>query len=309
MPNTLDDSTTPRTIVVSGATGLIGSALVSRLRASGHTVRRLVRSTTSPQPGDVLWDPARNVLPASALEGAYGIVHLAGAPIAERWTAKHKEDIRQSRLQSTTLLARTIAASNSRPSVMLSGSAIGFYGDRGDETVDEHSAPGSDFLARVVQDWEGAAAPVAALGTRLVLLRTGIVLSPHGGALERLLVPFRLGVGGPIGGGQQWMSWIALEDHLRAIEFALFGNGLSGPVNLVSPNPVTNAIFATALGRAVNRPALVPVPGFALELLYGEMARATLLAGQRVRPTALTTAGFEFLFPTIEQALKHELAA
>lgn len=306
MPNFPDPHQPLRTIVVSGATGMIGQALVGRLRANGHTVRRLVRS--SAEAGDVSWDPARGILPASAIEGAYAVVHLAGAPIAERWTAKQKVAIRESRVLGTALIAGAIAAAASKPAVMLSGSAIGYYGDRGDEPVDETSTPGSDFLARVVQDWESAAAPAAVAGTRLVLPRTGIVLSPRGGALERLLVPFRLGVGGPIGGGAQWMSWISLEDHLRAIEFALFGERLAGAVNLVAPNPVTNATFASTLGRVLNRPALVPVPGFALELLYGEMARATILSGQRVRPAALSDAGFEFRFPTLEQALRHELA-
>lgn len=308
MPNYPPASQGPRTIVVTGATGMIGTALVTRLRASGHTVRRLVRSSGALQAGDAAWDPARGILPASVFEGAYAVVNLAGAPIAERWTTHHKEEISASRLLGTALLARTIAATVDRPVVMLSASAIGYYGDRGDEPLDEGSAPGSDFLARVVQDWEDAASPVTAAGTRLVLLRTGIVLSRRGGALERLLVPFKLGVGGPIGGGEQWMSWIALDDHVRAMEFALFGDQLSGAVNLVTPNPITNATFAATLGRVLNRPALVPVPGFALELLYGEMARATLLAGQRVRPTALATAGFEFQFPTLEQALRHELA-
>ena len=287
---------------------MIGSALVARLRANGHAVRRLVRATSTKQAGDVVWDPERGVLPASGIEGADAVVHLAGAPIAQRWTASHKDEIRESRLRSTALLVRTIAAAATKPRVMLSGSAIGYYGDRGDAPVDETSTPGSDFLARVVQDWEEAAAPVTNAGVRLVLLRTGIVLSPRGGALERLLVPFRLGVGGPIGGGDQWMSWISLEDHIRAMEFALFSDSLSGAVNLVSPNPVTNGNFASTLGRVLNRPALVPVPGIALELLYGEMARATLLAGQRVRPAALAAAGFAFDYPTLEQALRHELA-
>jgi TIGR01777 family protein len=297
----------PRTIVVTGATGMIGSALVERLRANGHTVRRLVRSSAPQQPDDILWDPARGILPTSGIDGAYAVVHLAGAPIAQRWTAQHKKDIRESRMLSTALVARTIAAATTKPAVLLSGSAIGYYGNRGDEQLDESSQPGSDFLAHVVRDWEAAAAPAAAAGTRAVLLRTGIVLSPKGGALERLLVPFRMGVGGPIGGGDQWMSWIALEDHLRAMEFALFDEGLSGAANLVAPNPVTNATFASTLGRVLNRPALIPVPGIALELLYGEMARATLLSGQRVRPAALSSAGFEFRFPTLEQALRHEL--
>lgn len=287
---------------------MIGSALVARLRSNGHTVRRLVRSSSALQDGDVAWDPARGILPSSAIEGAYGVVHLAGAPIAQRWTSRHKEEIRESRTRSTTLLARAIASAASKPAVMLSGSAIGYYGDRGNEVVDETSTPGSDFLARVVQDWEAAAAPASDAGVRLVRIRSGIVLSPRGGALEKLLTPFRLGAGGPIGGGEQWMSWISLEDHLRAMEFALFGNALSGAVNFVAPNPVTNATFASTLGRVVNRPALIPVPGIALELLYGEMARATLLAGQRVRPAALAAAGFEFRFPALEQALRHELA-
>ncbi|CAN5910334.1 TIGR01777 family oxidoreductase [soil metagenome] len=308
MPNTPPSFNASRTIVVSGATGMIGSALVARLRANGHTVRRLVRSSSSLQAGDVVWDPGHGILPASVIEGAEAVVHLAGAPIAQRWTAAHKEEILESRVRSTALLARTIAAAAHKPAVMLSGSAIGYYGDRGDAPVDETSTPGSGFLARVVQDWEAAAGPAADAGTRVVLLRTGIVLSPRGGALERLLVPFRLGVGGPIGGGDQWMSWISLEDQIRAMEFALFGESLSGAVNLVAPNPVTNATFASTLGRVLNRPALIPVPGLALELLYGEMARATILTGQRVRPAALAAAGFEFHFPTLEQALRHELA-
>ena len=308
MANPPHSAPAPRTIVVTGATGMIGSALVSRLRRNGHTVRRLVRSSSARQDGDVAWDPARGILPASALEGAYGVVHLAGAPIAQRWTSRHKEEIRASRTLSTALLARTIASAVSKPEVMLSGSAIGYYGDRGNEVVDETSTPGSDFLARVVQDWEAAAAPASDAGVRIVRVRSGIVLSPRGGALEKLLTPFRLGAGGPIGGGEQWMSWISLEDHLRAMEFALFGDALSGAVNFVAPNPVTNATFASTLGRVLNRPALIPVPAIALELLYGEMARATLLAGQRVRPAALAAAGFEWRFPALEQALRHELA-
>jgi uncharacterized protein (TIGR01777 family) len=190
---------------------------------------------------------------------------------------------------------------------MLSGSAIGIYGDRGDEPLDEESALGTDFLAGVAREWEAAAAAAADAGVRVTLLRTGIVLSPNGGALERLLTPFRLGVGGPIGSGRQWMSWISLDDHILAMEHALATIGLHGPVNLVSPNPVTNAEFASTLGRVLSRPALVPVPAFALELAYGEMAQATILAGQRVLPKALLRAGFHFAHPTLEQALRFEL--
>jgi uncharacterized protein (TIGR01777 family) len=193
--------------------------------------------------------------------------------------------------------------------VLVSGSAVGYYGDRGDEQLDEHSAPGADFLAEVAGEWERATAPAADAGVRVVLMRTGVVLSPRGGALAKLLLPFRLGVGGPIGSGRQWMSWIALDDQLRAIEYALASTVLAGAVNFVAPNPVTNAEFATTLGRVLTRPAIVPVPSFAVELIYGEMARATILAGQRVLPKSLAHAGFEHAHPTLEQALRFELGA
>jgi uncharacterized protein (TIGR01777 family) len=304
MPNRLQAKRLPPTITISGATGMIGSALVTRLREGGHRVRRLVRSARDAQPGDVRWDPASETLDARVLEGSDAIVHLAGAPIARRWTTEHKREIRESRLRGTELIARAVAAMEVKPRVVLSGSAVGYYGDRGDELLDESSAPGNDFLGTLAREWEGAAAPIADAGVRLVLLRTGIVLAPDGGALEKLLLPFKLGVGGPIGGGRQWMSWISLDDHLGAMEHALFTDTLAGPVNLVAPNPVTNATFATTLGRVLKRPALLPLPGFALELVYGEMAHATLLAGQRALPKALMASGFEFQHPTLEQALR-----
>jgi len=304
MPNRLQAKRLPPTITISGATGMIGSALVTRLREGGHGVRRLVRSARDAQPGDVRWDPASETLDARVLEGSDAIVHLAGAPIARRWTTEHKREIRESRLRGTELIARAVAAMEVKPRVVLSGSAVGYYGDRGDELLDESSAPGNDFLGTLAREWEGAAAPIADAGVRLVLLRTGIVLAPDGGALEKLLLPFKLGVGGPIGGGRQWMSWISLDDHLGAMEHALFTDTLAGPVNLVAPNPVTNATFATTLGRVLERPALLPLPGFALELVYGEMAHATLLAGQRALPKALMASGFEFQHPTLEQALR-----
>ena len=304
MPNRLQAKRLPPTITISGATGMIGSALVTRLREGGHGVRRLVRSARDAQQGDVRWDPASETLDARVLEGSDAIVHLAGAPIARRWTTEHKREIRESRLRGTELIARAVAAMEVKPRVVLSGSAVGYYGDRGDELLDESSAPGNDFLGTLAREWEGAAAPIADAGVRLVLLRTGIVLAPDGGALEKLLLPFKLGVGGPIGGGRQWMSWISLHDHLGAMEHALFTDTLAGPVNLVAPNPVTNATFATTLGRVLKRPALLPLPGFALELVYGEMAHATLLAGQRALPKALMASGFEFQHPTLEQALR-----
>ena len=303
----LKASHAPITVTVSGATGLIGSALVTRMRARGHIVRRLVRSAREPQPGDIAWDPMADMLDGHALDGSDAIVNLAGAPIARRWTESRKREIRESRTRGTALLSRAVAAMTVKPRVVLSGSAVGYYGDRGDELLDEHSASGDDFLAGVVQAWEDAAAPVAEAGVRLVLLRTGIVLSPAGGALAKLLPPFRLGLGGPIGGGRQWMSWISLDDHLRALEHALFADGLHGPANLVAPNPVTNATFATTLGRVLRRPALIPVPSVALELMFGEMARATILGGQRVAPGALLATGFEFAEPTLEGALRSVL--
>ena len=297
-----------RTVAVTGATGLIGTALVAQLRAGGYAVRRLVRSPRGATAGDVVWDPARGALPATALDGVDAIVHLAGEPVAHRWTAERKRAIRDSRVRSTELLVQAVRALQRKPRVLLAGSAIGYYGDRGDELLDETSAPGHDFLAQTCVDWEGATAPAADAGVRVVLVRTGIVLSPRGGALARLLPIFRLGGGGPIGSGRQWMSWIGLDDHVRAMLHALVTESMHGAANLVAPNPVTNADFATTLGRVLTRPALVPVPAFALELLYGEMARATLLAGQRALPKALMANQFEFAQPTLEGALRAELS-
>ncbi len=294
----------PQRIAVTGATGMIGGALVSRLRHDGHLVSRLVRSSRPAEPGDIRWDPAEGILDPAALEGIDAVVHLAGEPIATTWSDSRKRAIRQSRVDGTTLIARSIGALSRRPRVLVSGSAIGYYGDRGNESLDEHAARGSGFLSDVVADWELAAAPAADAGVRVVLVRTGIVLSTDGGALARLLPPFRMGVGGRIGSGTQWMSWIALEDQLRAIQFALATDSLNGPVNLTAPNPVTNAEFAAVLGRVLERPAIVPAPAFVLELLFGEMARATILAGQRVLPAALLAAGFEFRHPTLEEALR-----
>ena len=309
MPTDPASSTTSSFVAISGATGLIGSALAARLRARSVRVRRLVRTAHPQSPDDIVWDPMRGVLSPDDLEGADAVVHLAGEPLAHRWTDARRRAIRESRVRGTELVARTIAALDRRPRVLLSGSAIGIYGDRGDEPVDEESALGSDFLAGVTREWEAASVAAADAGVRVVLLRSGIVLSPKGGALERLLLPFRLGVGGPIGNGRQWMSWISLDDHVRAMEHALATTGLHGPVNLVSPNPVTNAEFAATLGRVLSRPALVPAPAFALELVYGEMARATILAGQRVLPKVLLRTGFQFAHPTLEQALRYELAS
>jgi TIGR01777 family protein len=231
------------------------------------------------------------------------IVNLAGEPIAKRWTQARRAAIRDSRVQATTLLARTVAAMAPRPA-LISGSAVGYYGDRGDEWLDETSTAGRGFLAEVCMDWERATEPAVRAGARVVLLRTGVVMARDGGALAKLLPPFRMGFGGPLGDGRQWTSWIVLEDVLRAIELALQTNALHGPMNLVAPNPVTNAELTSVLGRVLARPALLPVPRVALQLLYGEMADAAILASQRVAPRALAAAGFTFSHPTLEQALR-----
>jgi uncharacterized protein len=296
------------TVAVSGATGMIGTALIARLRTAGHTVRRLVRSAQGAQAGDIAWDPGRDSLDPKALTGCDAIVHLAGAPIAQRWTSSHKREILDSRVRSTSLIARAVLAMDVKPALVLSGSAIGYYGDRAGELLDESSSHGDDFLSSVVQQWEDSAAPIAAAGVRLVLLRSGVVLSHHGGALAKMLLPFKLGAGGRIGGGQQWMSWIALHDHVRAMEHLLFANDVHGPVNLVAPHPATNEDFTVMLAHVLSRPALLTVPAIALELAYGEMARATLLASQRVMPKALIASGFAFDFPMLEQALRSELS-
>jgi uncharacterized protein (TIGR01777 family) len=296
------------TVAISGATGLIGTALASALREKGNTVRRLVRSTQRAMAGDIIWDPARGQLDARDLNGCDAIIHLAGAPIAERWTSEHKREILDSRVRGTSLIARAVAAMNVKPSVVLSGSAIGYYGSRADELLDESSSRGSDFLASVVQQWEDAARPIADAGVRLVTLRTGIVLSSEGGALGKMLLPFRIGAGGRVGDGQQWMSWIALADHVRALDHLLHADTVAGPVNITAMNPVRNADFAETLGRVLNRPAIIPVPVFALELAFGEMAGATVLASQRVAPRRLSESGFAFDYPTLEQALRFELS-
>jgi uncharacterized protein (TIGR01777 family) len=294
-------------IAITGSTGLIGSALAEELRAGGHTVRRLVRSERHRRPGDALWDPAAGRLDPHALDGIDAVVHLAGEPIAQRWTTEAKRRIRESRVRGTELLARTIASLARPPRVLVSGSALGIYGDRGDEELDEASAVGHDFLGAVATAWEAAAEPAARAGVRVVKIRTGLVLSPRGGALAKLLVPFRLGVGGRVGSGRQWVSWIGLDDAVGAIIYALGTEALVGPVNLAAPAPVTNAELTETLARVLRRPAIVPVPAFVMRLVFGEMGEATLLASQRMRPRRLLESGYRFRYPTLEAALRHEL--
>jgi uncharacterized protein len=296
-----------QTVAVTGSTGFIGSALVNALAAAGYTVRRLVRSERQRRAGDILWEPAGGRLDRRALDGVDAFVHLAGEPIAQRWSGAAKRRIRDSRVRGTTLLATAIASLEPPPRVLVSGSAMGVYGDRGDEELDEASPPGRDFLAEVAIEWEAATEPAARVGVRVVKTRTGLVLNPRGGALARLLLPFRFGVGGRIGSGRQWVSWIGLHDTVGAIMYALSNDTLSGPVNLGAPNPVTNAELATTLARVLRRPAILPVPATALRLVFGEMGEATLLASQRMRPRRLLESGFVFDYPTLEAALRYEL--
>jgi hypothetical protein len=290
-------------LVISGSTGLIGTALVERLRSAGHQVVRLVRA--GPSGDDVQWDPAAGTLDPAALDGTDAVVHLAGAGIGDhRWTDDYRREIRDSRLRSTELLARTMAGLERPPQVWLSGSAIGIYGARDDEQLSETSSPGTGFLADVCRAWEGATAEAEAAGIRVAHLRTGIVLTPRGGALAKQLPLFRLGLGGRFGSGQAWQSWISLDDEVRAIEHLLTSE-LRGPVNLTAPNPVRNAEFAKVLGRVLKRPSVVPVPAFGPRLLLGrDLADSLLFTGQRVLPAALQSDGFEFTHPTLEVALR-----
>jgi uncharacterized protein (TIGR01777 family) len=297
----------PQIIAVSGSTGLIGSALVDALVADGHTVRRLVRTERRRRPNDILWDPARQRLDADALDGIDAIVHLAGEPIGQRWTASVRRRIRDSRIDGTRLIAKSVAALNRPPRVLVSGSAMGIYGDRGDEMLDETSALGRGFLAELAAEWEAEANRAAQAGVRVVTVRTGLVLSPRGGALARLLLPFRFSLGGRVGSGRQWVSWIGLTDTVRAIRYAVETPSVVGPVNLSAPNPVTNAELASTLGRILRRPAVFPVPATAMRLVFGEMSAGTLLASQRMLPRRLLDSGFRFSYPTLEASLRFEL--
>ncbi|MEY2733386.1 MAG: hypothetical protein RL340_445, partial [Gemmatimonadota bacterium] len=295
----------PRRIAVTGASGFVGAALVPFLTTGGHEVRGIGRGAGSA----VRWDPARGTLDAAGLEGVDTVIHLAGENVGRRWTATRRREIVESRVRGTRLLAETCARLATKPEVLVSASAIGIYGVRGDEWLDESSATGDDFLAEVGRAWEDATAPARDAGIRVVHLRIGIVLNPAGGALAKMLLPFQLGVGGRLGSGRQWMSWISREDLVGAIHHVLQTPAVQGPVNAVAPAPVTNAEFTRTLARVLRRPALAPVPAVALRALFGEMAQGTVLASQRVRPTVLEASGFRFAHPTLEQALRFELGA
>jgi uncharacterized protein (TIGR01777 family) len=290
--------------LITGASGLVGRRLADRRRSAGCRVRALVRRAARDD-SEITWDPATGRLEAAALEGVDEVVHLAGEPIAEgRWTASKKKAIRESRVNSTRLLAEALARMTRKPRVFVSASAIGFYGDRGEELLTEASAAGDGFLAGVAREWEAATQPAAEAGIRVVNARFGVILATGGGALAKLLKPFRMGVGGPVGKARQYMSWVSIDDVIRALEFCLDRPTLSGPVNVVAPEPVTNRAFTEALGKAIHRPAVVPVPEMAISLMFGEMGRETILASARVIPQRLQDAGFEFEHPTLDAALQ-----
>jgi uncharacterized protein (TIGR01777 family) len=295
-------------VLVSGSHGLIGAALLPALRAGGHDVVVLVRGEAGA--GEIHWDPAEQVLEAGDLAGVDAAVHLAGEPIADkRWSSAQKQKILDSRLRSTELLSRRLADVEPRPSVLLSGSAIGYYGDRGDDILDEASGGGTGFLADVCRQWEAATAPAEAAGIRVAHLRTGIVYSAAGGALKKQLPLFKLFVGGRLGSGRQYQSWITIDDEVGAIVHTLGDDSLTGAVNLTAPHPVTNAGFTKALASVLGRPAVVPVPGFALSAALGrEMADEMLLGGQRVLPRKLESSGYRFTHPEIEAGLRAVLA-
>ena len=295
-------------ILVTGSSGLIGTALCRRLERDGHEVVRLVRRQTAR--GEVRWDPAAGELEQVALKGMEAVVHLGGANIAaRRWTARVKDELRQSRVQPTELLATRLAELDAPPPVLISASAIGIYGDRGDEVLDEKSGPGAGFLAELGTAWEGASAVASEAGIRVVHARLGVVISREGGALAKMLLPFRWGLGGQVGTGRQYVSWIGLEDAVAALIYAVENDALRGPVNLTAPQPVTNAELTRTLGRVLRRPTLLPLPAWVAKLLLGELAEEGLLASQRVRPTRLLEAGFEFAYPELEGALRRALAA
>lgn len=297
-------------VLISGSSGLVGSALCRRLESEpDYEIVRLVRKQ-SPDTSDttVVWNPSAGQLEPEAFAGIDAVIHLGGVNIASRrWSAEMKQKIFNSRFQSTSLLAHQLAALEQKPSVMLCASAVGFYGDRGDERVDETSARGSGFLADVCQAWEEATHPARDAGIRVVNMRFGMILDQQGGALSQMVTPFKLGVGGRIGSGKQYWSWIALPDVINAIQFCLEHSELQGPVNFVAPDEVTNLEFTKTLGKVLSRPTCLPVPAWGIKTLFGEMGQELMLTSARVTPGKLTAAGFQFQFPKLEDAFRSVL--
>ena len=297
-----------RRIAITGASGFIGTQLAAFLSTGGHEVIRIGRGAPKPGSHDVQWNPERGQLDPRALEGVDAVIHLAGASIATRWSSAHRTALKSSRVEGTSLLAHTLAQLSRKPRVLLSGSAIGIYGSRGDELLDERSALGDDYLADIGRAWEGSTAPAEQAGIRVVHLRTGIVQGAAGGALGTQAPLFRYGAGGTLGSGSQWISPIALDDEIGAIHFCLMRDDIRGPVNLVAPAAVTNAEYTTVLGAVLGRPTIAHAPAFALRLLLGEeMANLTVLASQRVEPRVLREAGFVWRLPDLEPMLRFEL--
>jgi uncharacterized protein (TIGR01777 family) len=295
-------------ILIGGSHGLVGTALIKSLESQGHEVFRLVRHAPTSKT-EVEWSPDRYSIALARIEGFDAVVNLAGESIAEgRWTDDKKRRIRESRVKGTKLLGDAIANLTTTPKVFVCASAIGYYGNRGDEILTETSAAGSDFLANVCREWEEATALATEKGIRVVNARFGIILDTEGGALKKMLPPFRMGVGGKIGSGKQWMSWIALDDVVGGIQFALANDSIRGPVNFVAPAPVTNAEFTKTLGRVLSRPTIFPIPAFGVRLLFGEMGEALLLAGQRVKPERLLQAGYKFQHAELATAMRDLLA-
>jgi hypothetical protein len=295
-------------ILITGAGGLIGSKLIPFLSGEGHSVTRLTRFRRGTSPNTAYWDPDGGEMEAGKLEGHDAVVHLAGENIAGRWTREKKRRIEESRVRGTRLLSETLAGLGSKPLVIVSASGVGYYGDRGNEVLTEENGPGEGFLARLSVKWEGALGPAADAGIRIVNMRLGMVLTSDGGALSKMLPPFRLGFGGRMGSGRQYWSWIAIDDVLSAIYHSIVTGGLNGPVNFAAPEPVTNSEFTRTLGEVLGRPALLPLPAFALRVLFGEMADETMLLSTRAEPRKLLTSGYKFLYPCLKSALNHVLS-
>ena len=291
-------------ILITGASGLIGTALSSQLGQQGHAIGKLSRT---PHPGQPWWDIERGIIEWGDYTAPDVVIHLAGENIAGRWTRRKKRRIVDSRTDSTRLLVEHLLTAKQKPGLLISASAIGYYGDRGDEIVDEDSPPGTGFSSEICLPWEAAAQPAVDAGIRVVNIRTGIVLSPRGGALAKMLPAFRLGLGGRIGNGRQYMSWVSIDDYIRMIDFIITQPTLSGPVNMVTPNPVNNTDFTHTLAQTLHRPSVLPMPAFAVRFLFGQMGQELLLGSTRVIPKRLLDAGFEWQFPELGPALRHLL--
>lgn len=296
------------TVAITGASGLIGSNLADFLTTGGHRVIRLVRDSRQLADDSIYWNPATGEIDVEGLVGADALVHLAGTSIASgRWTEARKRSIKQSRVKGTELISRTLATMSGGPRILVSASAVGFYGDRGSERINETALAGKGFLAEVCRAWEGAAKPAERAGVRVTTLRTGVSLSPAGGALGQMLLPFKMGAGGRLGSGKQYLSWIDNDDLIAAIHHVLMTDSIRGPVNATAPHPVTNSTFTAALGRTLSRPTVIPVPAFAVKAAFGQLGTEALLWGQRALPEKLLESGFTFFYEGVEESMQFQL--